>query len=534
MKQSQIVTALITILSSAALVCAADQPYIRRSAPERRGNVWVEQIHCSIPVMEGGRLVFRADRGSVSVQPGPPGRLGCVVRLAAYSRNLDEARNCFDHYLFKAVRIPRGVLLNGQSFCGGNAGSLGARFGIEVPLRFDLDIQTQGGNIDVANLSGQLRAETTGGDIRTGDVRGPVWVSTGAGMVHLGDIGQGVQASTAGGNIHVGNVNGRAVLHTSGGEIIAGIVNGPVTAQTGAGDIILQAASGPVEVETAGGQIHLGECGNTVHAETAAGNIQVAGARGGVSAQSAGGSINLLQAMSSVMAQTAAGRILAQIDANRKTFGPSQLDTQVGDIDVLLPPNLPVTIHAAIANAFGHRIVSDFPAVKLVKQDGGFMMGPIAGDGKLMGGGEPLELQTMMGSILIRRLDPAAVAQLKTFQEEFWTRWRRNEEAQTEVMRRIQELQARLARQRTGLERQLQGLNRRLVEQQTSVNARRIQELQQQLEKQLAQDQVQRAQHFQDLQQRLDRQAAELQKRLQEMERRLAHEQLRYVQDQEH
>jgi hypothetical protein len=540
MRPSRTLILFVTLLIPAACLGAAAQPYIQRSTPQRKGNMWVEQIHCSLPVSEGGRLAFRADGGSVAVQPGEAGQLRCLLQLAAFSRNPDEARNCLDQYLLKAIRIPRGgVLLNGQSFCRESFGSLSARFEIEVPLKFDLDIQTQEGNVDVTRLDGQLRAETTGGDIRTGDVRGPVSVSTGAGMVDLGNIGQGVQASTAGGNIQVGNVSGRAVLNTSGGEIVAGIVNGPVTAQTGAGDIVLQAASGPVEVETAGGQIHLGECGNTVRAETAAGNIQVAGARGGVNVQSAGGSINLLQAMSSVMAQTEAGHILAQIDASRKSFGPSQLATQVGDVDVFLPPDLPVTIHAAIANALGHRIISDFP-VNVVKEDGGFMVGPVAGDAKLMGGGDLLDLRTTMGSILIRRLDPAAVAQMKAFQDEFWTRWRQNETAQTEALRRIQEMQSRLARQRVGLERQLQYLNSHLVEQlreqERSVSVRRIQEIQQQLERQVARDQAQRVQQFQELQERLERQTTELERRLEEMERHLAErarEQMQYVQDQE-
>jgi hypothetical protein len=540
MKRCHGLAVLITLLASTALLCAADQSYTQRGAPQREGNSWVEKIQCAMPVTKGNRLVIRADRGSVIVQPWPADRLDCTLRLTAYARNPETARNCLNHYLFRAVRIPGGVLLNGQSFCPARSGALGARFQIQIPLKFNLDIQTQGGSVEVPKLDGQLRAETTGGDISTGDVQGPVWVSTDAGMIDLGNINQNVQATTAGGNIRVGNVNGRVVLNSGGGEIVAGIVNGPVTAQTGAGDIVLQAASGPVEAETAGGQIRLGECGNTVHAETAAGNIQVAGARGGIHAQSAGGSISLLQAMSFVMAQTGAGHILAQIDANRKSFGPSRLDTQVGDVDVLLPPSLPLSIHAAIENGFGHRIVSDFP-VKVVQQGGGFMMGPVTGTGEVMGGGEPLNLQTVMGSILIRRLDPAVAAQMKAFQSQFWARWRRNEEAESAAMRSIQELQSRLAQQRSVIDRQVQALDSRLEEQareqERSEGFRKIQELQQRLQTQVQQTQEQRAEQFQELQQRLERQTAELQQRLQEMESRMAEqvrEQIHFVQDQEH
>lgn len=540
MKRSRLLLIAMTVMGSTALLRAAAQSYTQRGAPRREGNVWVEKIRCAMPVVEGNRLVLRLDRGSVTVQPWPADRMACAVRLTAYSRDPNMARRCLNQYLFRAVRIPGGVVLNGQSFCRARSGSLGARFEVQIPLKFNVAIQTQGGNIQVPKLDGELHAETTGGDIRTGDVQGPVWVSTDCGMIDLGNVNQNVQATTAGGNIHVGNVNGRAVLNTSGGQIVAGIVNGAVTAQTGAGDIVLQAASGRVEVETAGGQIRLGECGNTVDAETAAGNIQVAGARGGIHAQSAGGSINLLQAMSFVMAQTGAGHILAQIDANRRSFGPSRLDTQVGDVDVLLPPDLPLSVHAAIENGFGHRIISDFP-VKIVQPVGGFLIGPVTGSGNLLGGGDPLTLQTVMGSIVIRRLDPALAAQMKAFQEEFWARWRRNDEAEVAAMRRIQEIQSRVAQQRSRLEREAQDLNNRVVEQERAqertANRLRIQELQQRLEEQVELRQAQRTQQFQELQQRLNQQTAELQRRLQEMERGVAEqvrEQIHYVQDQEH
>lgn len=539
MKSVRFPLLLVLALSTAVILCGADQPTIHRGKPRQEGNVWSEGIQCAIPVVQGERLVFRADRGSVSVEPGLPNRLECVVSLTAYSQPAIQARNCLNRYLFKALQIPHGVLLDGQSFCNSGFGPIGARFDIKVPLKFDVDIHTQGGSLRVERLDGKLRAETMGGDIRTGDIRGPVWVSTDAGTIHLGNIGQNLEARTAGGNIEVGNVNGRAILNTSGGEIWAGIIHGPVTAQTGAGNIILQAASGPVEVETAGGQIRLGECGSTVRAETGAGNIQVAGVRGGVSALSAGGSIQLLQAMSSVMAQTEAGQILAQIDASRKSFGPSQLATRVGDIDVFLPPSLPVTIHAAIANSFGHRIISDFP-VKLVKQDGAFMLGPVRGQGKLMGGGDALDLNTLMGNILIRRLNPTAMAQMKAFQRDFWTRWRQAEEAQAARLQQLEQIRSKLELRRAGMEKQLEDLNGRLTkqwrEQEKPINLQKIQQLQAQLEQQAAQDQALRTQSVHELEQQLEREQVKLQQRIQEMERRLSdqmRQQLKFVQDQE-
>ncbi|MGH9353590.1 MAG: DUF4097 family beta strand repeat-containing protein, partial [Terriglobia bacterium] len=412
-------------VSVSAVLMLAQEPLIQRGAPQLVGDNWVEQIQCRIPVKPGGRLVIHADPGIVQVSPGSDGEVKCLIDLASYNRDPQKAKTCLDHYGIKAVRVGDGALIETQPVCSRGSGLISAKLEVSVPLKFNLDVKTQGGNVRVEKLDGQLRADTAGGDIRAGDVRGPVWVSTAGGMIDLGNIGQTVFARSKGGNIRVGNVNGNATLETSGGVIMAGVVNGSMTAETAGGDIVMQAASGPVVVETAGGQIHLGECGNSVQAQTAGGNIQVAGARGGVKAETSGGNITLLKIMGPVTAQTPAGRILAQIAASGRTFGPSRLETQVGDVDVFIPPALPVTINAMINHTMGHRIMSDFPLTDLTT-DKNFAFGPESAKVLLHGGGNTLDIRTAMGNIQIRKLDPASAAALDAYQQSFWKNWNWN------------------------------------------------------------------------------------------------------------
>ncbi len=530
-------TSLLLILgleAGLAALALAQAPF-QRTAPQREGNTWVEEIHGSIPASEGGHLILRVDRGSVEIQPGLPSRLQWVVRLAAYSSHPQMAQNCLNHYQLEALPIHGGIQLSGQGFCGTSRGALEAQIEVKLPLKFNVIVHTRGGNINVSKLEGALRADTTGGEIITGNVQGPVWVSTGAGAIDLGNIGSNVEARTAGGNIHVGDVDGLATLNTSGGDITAGIVNGSVSAQTGAGNVVLEAASGPVQVETAGGQIQLGECGNTVQAQTAAGNVQVGSARGGVTVQSAGGSIDLLQAMSSVTVRTGAGHIVAQIDASRKTFGPSQLATQVGDVDIFLPRQLPVNLHALITNPFGRRILSDFP-MKVQTADERFVMGPMQASGKLAGGGPPLDIRTTMGNIIIRRLDPVALARMKAYQAQFWARWRQSEQDQSDMLGQIQRLRAKLALQQAELQARLGDLNRRLAaaaaEQERDALLRRMQDLRLSIRQQMQQVRAQQSLVAGQVQQQSD----ELQRQLREMGRELerqAREQVKYMEEQQ-
>lgn len=458
-------TVLLALALGASVAASpASQPVVTRGAPHREGRAWVEEVRYDIPVRPGGWLVLRAEPGTVEVKPGDPNHLRCVLHLAVYTSNAPEARNCLEHYDLEALTGKDAVTLAGRFTCKANPGSLSARFEVESPLKFNLNISTRAGNVLVENLEGQFGAVTGGGDIRAGNVTGPVVVSTGGGRIRLGNVGASVRVRTAGGTIQVGNVNGSAFLETQGGQIMAGIVNGPVEARTGGGNIMLEAASGPVAAQTAGGQIHLGQCGNTVRARTAGGNVQVAGARGVVRVETAGGNINLLQAMGPVLAQTAAGRILAQIDANHQTFGPSRLQTQAGDVDVFLPPELPITINAFIGDARGHRIISDFP-LEMRNPNERVTGGSLREAGTLFGGGKDLHIQTMMGNIQIHRLDPAATIKLKAFQEDFWRNWRESEGQQEEMLRQFQMLQQQLDQQKAVLEKQLQELNRQIMKQ---------------------------------------------------------------------
>ncbi len=450
------------LLTAGMLVPArAEESFVKRGTPQRQGRIWVEQAECSVPVKEGGRLVFRADAGSVSVRPGAPDRLRCTVRLTVYAGSETEAKSYLGRYELTARRAE-----NGGAYLTGKLPperryrrSLCATFDLQVPARFNLDVETQGGNVEVSQLDGELRAATAGGDIRTGDISGAVRVETAGGAIDLGNIGQRVEAQTAGGGIHVGDVRADATLNTSGGEIVVGMVQGTLRAQTAGGDIVLRGASGPVYVETAGGQIQLGQCGANVRAETAGGSIHLDAAKGKVQAETAGGSIDLLQVMSAVQAETAAGHIRAQINATRGTFAASSLETSVGDIQVFLPPDLPLTVDAVIEEAAGHKIMSDFP-LSLRGEQGDFMVGTVEGRGALSGGGNELKIHTAMGNIEIRKLDSRALTQMKQAQEAFWKhwqeRWQERQQHLDEITRHLRVLEEKQKQQQLIIEREQQ------------------------------------------------------------------------------
>ncbi len=396
---------------------------VQRGTPQLEGRAWVEYATCEAPAREGGRLVLRADVGSVVVKPGVNDRVNCRVRLRAYRSNEEEARRYFKNYeLTLHVLEGGGVMMAGRFTASGRHNGPSVDYQVTVPLKFNVDLETQGGDLSVGNLDGELRGVTAGGNIRTGEVTGPVRLETAGGDIVLGKIGSRVEARTAGGAIRLTDVQGDAVLETSGGEIVAGTIAGSVLAETAGGDIVLRGASGPVRAETAGGQIQIGQCGDTVRAETAGGSIRLHGARGLVLAETAGGSIDLFRMQSAVRAETAAGPILAEFNNIGDSFAASQLETSVGDVQVFLPPDLPLNIDAAIEQAFGHRIVSDFP-IQVQGEEENFRNRSQHAEAALNGGGKVLRIRTMMGNIEIHKLDSRMLEELKARQEAFWKVW---------------------------------------------------------------------------------------------------------------
>lgn len=429
---------LLLVFLIAPPLAALDVTAVKRGEPVRHSRSWEQRSEFAAPAKEGARLLLRADVGEVDIRPEPGEEVKCVIILRAYTSSEAAARQLFDRFQLSLRSVEAGgIYLTSQT--PGRAGHgvhFGVQYQISVPLRYNLDVETQGGDIRVAApLQGEARLTTAGGDVRAADLTGPVKIETAGGSITLGNIGSDLIARTAGGSIHVGDVKGDGVLETSGGEIVTGMAAGELKAESSGGDVVVGGAGGQVLARTAGGQIQIGPTGGSVHAETAGGSVRLQGARGRVVVQTAGGSIDLLQLESAVKASTAAGRILAQFNSTQKTFGPSQLETSMGDVTVYLPLHLPLTIDAAIDAAAGHQIVSDFPlAIKGEKE--AFVPTTLRGRGALNGGGETLKIRTVAGNIEIRKSDEQSLKDLQQREASSWKAW---EDRRAEKERRLRE-----------------------------------------------------------------------------------------------
>ena len=130
-----------------------------------------------------------------------------------------------------------------------------ARFDITVPASFSVDVNTRGGSIEVDGIDGHVDAKTRGGRLTFQDVSGTIVGETYGGSIEVDDCTRDVEVRTFGGSIHVEGVGGDLVAHTSGGRIHVFESDGDVDATTHGGSIELVRIAGEVSAHTGGGGI---------------------------------------------------------------------------------------------------------------------------------------------------------------------------------------------------------------------------------------------------------------------------------------
>ena len=256
------------------------------------------------------------------------------------------------------------------------------------------------GPIDVRDFDGGLELRTPVGEITVDGIKGAVSARSGGGRIHLGRIDGAVECSTLADSIAVDNAGGQVNCQTAGGEIVVKEAGGPVWLSSEGGNISVGHAAGSVEAHAVSGLIEVGQAGGTVVADTRGGSIQIGSARG-VKAESAQGAVRLRGMSGPMNVSTAMGNIMAEL-LSGMTLQDSSLMAGSGDITVMIPSNLRISVMAASDSGGTPHIVSDLSEVR--GEAFGFSRTPAMVTGAINGGGPVLRINTGRGPIFLRRL----------------------------------------------------------------------------------------------------------------------------------
>src|SRR5437667_4120 len=186
------------------------------------------------------------------LEPGVAPVVRYTVRIETDARGT-AAQPLLDAYSLKARATPSGVEITGalpsQAARSANA-QFWVQFEITVPRSYNVEVNTDAGDITTGDIGGTASLHTLGGNIKTGrigasGIRDAAWgrsaakLETEGGHIQVLDVAGDLTAFTGGGHINVGNIAGDASLRTGGGHIRAGQIGGRAELDTAGGDIIV-------------------------------------------------------------------------------------------------------------------------------------------------------------------------------------------------------------------------------------------------------------------------------------------------------
>ncbi len=212
-------------------------------------------IRKGFTVGEGGTLRLDAEIGSIKIVSGGT---GVAVEIVRKAKGRDGEERMRDHRItFEQQGNDVVIESDRDDHDWGffNRGEYDVQWNIRVPARYNLDVRTSGGSIDLANIGGSVDARTSGGSIKTGTLAGRATLKTSGGSIKVGGAAAELEAHTSGGSIEIGDTTGRVDAKTSGGSITLARVGGDVHAHTSGGGIRIEDAGGTIDASTSGGSI---------------------------------------------------------------------------------------------------------------------------------------------------------------------------------------------------------------------------------------------------------------------------------------
>jgi DUF4097 and DUF4098 domain-containing protein YvlB len=281
-----------------------------------------------------------------------------------------------------------------------NSGSISVD--IQVPFKYDLELETMGGDVTLKDIEGRISGETMGGDIELYNLKGDVEQTTMGGDIKVEDCDLDGQVKTMGGDISLRDVIGGLNASTMGGDVTYRSVKKTdehddareVKISTMGGDIEVDDAPGGANVSTMGGDIHTRSVVKYVKAKTMGGDIKIDKIDGGVEASTMGGDINV-----------------RMVGDPNKYNRDVDLSSMGGDIILTVPAGLSMDFDIKLTladRASGdYKISSDFP-IEIEKK--GDWENPnwsdrrfIYGTGKVAGGKNKIRIETVNGNITIKK-----------------------------------------------------------------------------------------------------------------------------------
>jgi DUF4097 and DUF4098 domain-containing protein YvlB len=332
---------------------------------------------------------------------------GGSIEIAGWDQQLVRVRvsstdRASEFYEILFDESAAGIRIRSRYVGGRRNYSTDLKFEIRVPQRFDVKIKSEGGAIMIAGVEGRLGGKTGGGELRLRDLKGELNLLTMGGDIILVDSNVRGRVETMGGHTLVQNVAGGVAVSSLGGNAVS------------AYDAVAPADTTRNEIQIAspGGELNVNEAPAGADISTLGGDINIISATRFVKAKTNGGDINISSIDGWLYARTLSGNINA-----RMTGDPSDgrrdadLSSLSGDIRLVVPANLSMNIHIALAQTVNsekdYSIISDFDLQREnsgeLVYDEGAPRKYLYGSGSINGGRNTIRIRTVNGDVYLTK-----------------------------------------------------------------------------------------------------------------------------------
>ena len=273
---------------------------------------------------------------------------------------------------------------------------------VYVPSKFDLELQTMGGSINITGVEGDFNGQTMGGSLKLSGLNGEIGMTTMGGSIQLDNSKLDGELKTMGGSIDFDNVTGGVKATTMGGSVSMKNKKGKSSKDIN-----------EVKISTMGGEIHVDDAPNGADVHTMGGDITVNSAKKFVKAKTMGGDINIEEIDGWVKATTMGGDITVNMVGDASGSDQSvELSSMGGEIVLTLPKNIDADfdIHLVytkdsrkdyeIKNDFGLKIEEKY---KDWDYSHGQAKKELVGSGKTGSGKHTIYVKTVNGNITIKK-----------------------------------------------------------------------------------------------------------------------------------
>jgi hypothetical protein len=299
-------------------------------------------------------------------------------------------------------------------------------FIVTVPNQTTVDVDTSFGEINIANIEGNVTVQNDFGEITLDNVEGAASATTNSGTVTATSIkatGENIDLKSEFGSITLEKANGKDILlDTNSGTIRLDEVRatGTLTTSTEFGDVTIENGSADsLSVDTNSGGITLTKLNvkkdilvkdefgsielNQVFAasydlKTNSGDITIDGVKGRLTANTEFGGIRILNAETVTLdVRTNSGSIDFKGSLGA---GPHKVVSEFGEINLTLPGDTKLNVN--LSTEFG-KIKSDLPISVTVTESNDSESDQIVGS--INGGGDQLTVETNSGGVTIHTVE---------------------------------------------------------------------------------------------------------------------------------